>query len=194
MAALPNPRPTMSEQDYLTFERESELKHEFIDGEVYAMTGASESHNLISGNLMLVLKLALRGRPCKVYPADMRVKIETLGMFTYPDLSVVCGEAKFADDVFDSLINPTALIEILSPSTAAYDRGLKFQSYREIPSLKEYVLVEQDKPRIERFMLNEKGNWELTDAHGLNAFLHLPSIDCTLTLSDVYEQVTFDDN
>jgi Uma2 family endonuclease len=192
MAALPQQQPDkMTEAEYLAFERASEMKHEYYNGEIFAMVGASESHNLISVNLIRMISTKLRGKGCKVYPSDMKVKIESTRLYTYPDLSVMCGEAQFADGEFDTLLNPAVIIEILSPSTERYDRGKKFQHYREIPSLQEYVLVAQDNPRIERYLRQENGKWELTDAIGIEATIDLTSIDCVLELAEVYEQVTF---
>jgi Uma2 family endonuclease len=182
----------MTEAEYLEFERSSELKHEFLNGDVFAMTGASEEHNLISVNVITALKTQLRGKPCKVYPSDMRVKITATDLYTYPDISVMCGEAQFTDDRLDTLVNPTLIVEILSPSTESYDRGKKFQHYRELPSLREYLLIAQDSPRIERYLRKDNGLWEFTDAKGLEATLPLPSIDCALMLADVYDQITFD--
>ena len=137
MAATPQTPKVMTEAEYLAFERASLLKHEYIGGEVFAMTGASEAQSLISVNLIASLKNQLRGRPCKVYPGHMRLKIEVTGLYTYPDISVVCGEARFADAAFDTLLNPTLIIEILSPSTERHDRGRKFQGYRLLASLQE---------------------------------------------------------
>jgi Uma2 family endonuclease len=191
MSALPHTPIVMTEAEYLVFERTSDVKHEFFAGEVFAMTGASEAHNLICANMITTLKNQLRGRPCKVYPSDMRVKIEAARLYTYPDISVVCGEAQFADEMLDTLVNPMVIIEVLSPSTERYDRGKKFQQYRDLPSLQEYVLITQDGPRIERFRLQETGIWEFTDAKGLEASLELSSIGCVLALAEVYEQVTF---
>lgn len=191
MSALPQTPIAMTEAEYLKFERTSEVKHEFFAGEVFAMTCASEAHNLICTNLITALKNQLRGQLCKVYPSDMRVKIEATGLYTYPDISVVCGDAQFADEVFDTLINPMVIIEVLSPSSERYDRGKKFQQYRNLPSLQEYVLVAQDSPRIERFRLQKSEIWEFTDAKGLEASLELSSIGCTLALGEVYEQITF---
>jgi Uma2 family endonuclease len=191
MAAIPQTPKAMTEAEYLAFERASLLKHEYIGGEVFAMTGASEAHNLISVNLIASLKNQLRGRPCKVYPGDMRLKIEATGLYTYPDISVVCGEARFADAALDTLVNPTLIIEILSPSAERYDRGRKFQDYRLLASLQEYVLIAQDSPRIERFVRQGDVRWELTDVSGPDASTALTSIGCTLTLAEVYEQVTF---
>ncbi len=192
MAALPQPEPSvMTETEYLEFERASELKHEYLYGEVFAMSGASEAHNLICTSTSFTLYGQLRRRSCKVYQSDMRVRVKATGIYTYPDLSIVCGEAQFMDDALDTLINPTILIEVLSPSTERYDRGRKFQQYREIASLREYVLIAQDSPRIERFLRKDDGKWELSDAKGLDAKIELPSIGCTLALAEVYEQVDF---
>ena len=191
MSALPQDPVAMTETEYLDFERASEFKHEFIDGEVFAMTGASERHNLISVSTLAALYSQLRGGSCKVYPADMRLKVQASGLYTYPDISIVCGDAQFGDERLDTLLNPTVLIEILSPSTERYDRGRKFQDYRKLPSLREYVLIAQDAPHVERYRLQDNGNWELADAEGLDARLELTSIGCTLALADIYEQVTF---
>ena len=182
---------TMSEADYLLFERKNEAKHEFFAGEVFAMTGASEAHNLISTSTSFLLYGQLRGRSCKIYPGDMRVKVTATGLYTYPDISVVCGETEFTDDQLDTLINPTVIIEILSPSTERYDRGKKFQHYREIASLQEYILIAQDSPRIERYRRQTGNAWEFMDASSLDAELELPSIGCVLALAEVYEQVDF---
>jgi Uma2 family endonuclease len=189
--ALRQKSAVMTEAEYLTFERASKSKHEFIAGEVFAMVGASEAHNLISVNVITALNNQLRTRPCKIYPSDMRVKVADTRLYTYPDIIVVYGNAEFADSHFDTLVNPTVIFEILSPSTERYDRGKKFQDYRELPSLREYVLISQDSPRIERFLLQAQGTWELLDAKGLDATLDLTSIACTLALAEVYAKVTF---
>lgn len=191
MSALPKSL-RMTEAEYLEFERASETKHEYIAGEVFAMTGASEAHNLITSNVIFLLRSQMRGRPCKVYPGDMRVQVRASGLYTYPDISVVCGEAQLADTHLDTLINPLLIVEVLSPSTELYDRGRKFQHYRHIESLREYVLIAQDAPRIERFV-RQGDVWQFSDAVGLDASLELPSIGCTLALADVYEQVTFEE-
>lgn len=192
MSALPELPLVMSEAEYLAFERASELKHEFLDSEVLAMTGASERHNLIAGSTFAALYTQLRGRPCKVYSADMRVKVTATHLYASPDIAVVCGDAQFGDEQLDTLLNPTCLIEVLSRSTERYDRGKKFQHYRELGSLQEYILIAQDNPRIERYLRQDDGGWKLTDAKGLEAQLELTSIGCTLALAEVYEQVEFD--
>ncbi len=180
----------LTEADYLKFQRLSGSELEFSATSVIN----GHLHSLLCGNMITELNIVLRDRPYRVYPADMRVKVQATGLFTYPDVSVVCGDPQFADDVFDTLLNPILLIEVLSPSTEAYDRGKKFQDYRQIASLQEYLLISQDRARIERYLRQDDKTWNLTDAVGLDARLKLPSIDCTLNLSDVYRKVTFDDS
>jgi Uma2 family endonuclease len=192
MSAIPNEPIRMTESEYLEFERQSEFKHEYINGEVFAMAGASRAHSLICGNLMAILKAQLRGRGCEVHDSNFRLKVEATGLLTYPDLSVICGEVQMAESVFDTLLNPILLIEVLSPSTKKYDRTEKFSDYRKIPSFKEYVLVAQDKAHIERYLRREDGIWELKEVEGLEAKLELSSIGVTLSLADVYEQVSFE--
>lgn len=181
----------MTEAEYLAFERASDIRHEYLDGHVYAMTGASRAHNLISTYTAASLINQLRGRPCEVYASDMRVRVSATGLYTYPDVTVVCGNPQFADSALDTLLNPVLVIEVLSPSTESYDRGKKFQHYRQLESLREYVLISQDSPRIERFLRQDDGTWLLTDAAGLDASLELASVACTLALAEVYEKVTF---
>ena len=192
MSALPQESTRMTEAEYLAFERTSEIKHEYLDGQIYAMTGASQAHNQICFNVGGILYRQLSQKPCQGYPSDMRVKVQATGLYTYPDLSVVCGDSQLADGEFDTLLNPTLIIEVLSPSTESYDRGKKFQHYRQLESLQDYVLIAQDSPRIERFTRQTDDTWLLTDAVGMDAALDLPSIGCTLTLADVYQKVTFE--
>ncbi|MEL6151989.1 MAG: Uma2 family endonuclease [Chloroflexota bacterium] len=187
MAALPQ-RQTWTDAEYLAFEREQEMRHELRHGQVYAMTGASDEHNLITSSTHVSLYLQLRGGACRVYQSDMRVKIDA--GYVYPDLVVACGERRFTDDHVDTLINPALIIEVLSPSTERYDRGEKFQSYRGIATLQSYVLISQHEPRIEHFQRREQ-MWALTEAIGLDAVMPLPAVNCTLKLAAVYEQITF---
>lgn len=189
MSALPKKGWTVEE--YLAFERASEEKHEFIDGTVYLMTGASREHNLIVFNLANVLGNQLKGRDCEAYVNDMRVRVE-MDNCVYPDVSVVCGSPQFEDSQADTLLNPTVIIEVLSPSTEQYDRGSKFQRYRALESLHEYLLVTQEKPRIEHYARQADGAWLLTDAVDVVATVKLNSIDCTLPLADVYTKVKFE--
>lgn len=204
MSALPNEPMTMTEAEYLAFERASEVKHEYIGGKVHAvgeahtmgkvhaMTGASRAHNLICSYTTAALINALGDKLCQVYPADMRVMVEATRLYTYPDISVVCGEAQIADETFDTLLNPALIIEVLSPSTENYDRGKKFRDYRKLPSLREYLLISQTEPRIERYLRGDGSEWVLTDVEGLDASIDLPSIGCALALADVYRKVAFD--
>lgn len=181
----------MTEAEYLDFERTSEIRHEFLNDEVFAMSGASWEHNRISMSTSSSLYAQLRGKSCLVNPSDQRVKVTATGLFTYPDISVICGDPIFAGNVFDTIVNPIVIIEILSKSTEAYDRGDKFQHYREIETLKDYILISQDKPRIEGYTKQKNGKWVLSDAIGLEAIFGIPSIACKLPLADVYEHVTF---
>lgn len=187
------PQPALSEDEYLRFERASLTKHEFYNGRIYAMTGAKATHNLIAGNTLASLHRQLRATPCRVYPSDMRVKVVKTGLNTYPDIVVVCGQPHFTDTVEDTLLNPLVLIEVLSPSTERYDRGMKFQHYRTIDTLHEYLLIAQDHVHIEHFSRQESGLWVLQEATERTAALTIPSIDCTLTLQDVYEKTDLAD-
>ncbi len=181
----------MSEAEYLAMERASDIKHEYLNGYAYSMAGASDAHNIICANSIIVIGSQLRGGPCTIRPSDMRVKIAATGLHTYPDISVVCGESQFADGEFDTLLNPILVIEVLSPSTEKFDRGTKFQHYRQLESLHEYLLIAQDAPRIERYLKQADNTWNLADVTGLHATFDLPSIGCTLALADVYEKVMF---
>jgi Uma2 family endonuclease len=185
MATDPHQRLTIAE--YLAFERQSEMRHDFLDGEIFAMTGASRIHNLIAGNVFREIGNQLRRRSCEAYMEAMRVRTPA-GLFTYPDVVVVCGEPRFDDTRFDTLLNPTLIVEVLSPSTEAYDRRTKSDHYRSIPSLAEIVLVAQDQPRIEHSSRQETG-WRRNDLTSLEHRLEMPSIGCELLLHDVYERV-----
>ena len=191
--ALPKDAPQMTEAEYLEFERHSDLRHEYIAGGIYAMTGASRWHNIISSNINTQFNLQLQNRPCEVYQSDMRVKVKTAQLYTYPDVVVVYDPPQFSDDEFDTLLNPTVLIKVLSPSTANYDRGKKLQEYQQITTVQEYLLVAQDEARIERYLRQETSrDWLYRDVRGLDAKLELPSIQCTLALADVYRKVSFE--
>lgn len=191
MSALPTTR--LSAQEYLAAERKSPYKSEFWAGAVYAMAGASERHNVITANLVAALHGQLRGRTCRVYPSDMRVKIPATGLYTYPDVSVVCGRPQFEDSEQDTLLNPTLIVEVLSKSSENYDRGKKFQNYRTLPSLTEYILVAQETRHIEHYVRQANDQWLLTETQDQQAVLTLAAIDCTLAVSDVYDKVEFTD-
>ncbi len=169
-------KQTWTVEQYLEMERASEEKHEFLDGEIYLMSGASRKHNAIQVAVTATLYQQLRQRPCFVFGSDMRVKVSATGMYTYPDFSLGCDEAQIEDKEQDTLLNPTVIVEILSPSTERYDRGKKFQHYRALESLREYVLIAQDSPRIERYTRQADNQWLLADAVGLDATIALDSV------------------
>jgi Uma2 family endonuclease len=187
MSTLPKRRYTIEE--YLGLERDSETKHEYYAGEIFAMGGASRAHGLIVGNINASLNTQLRGKPCEVQGPDMRVKVAASGLYTYPDVSVACGKIEYDDRVIDTLLNPLVIVEVLSPTTEAYDRGKKFELYRKLESLQEYLLVAQDRAHIEHYRRQNDGEWVLSEATGLDTSLRLPAIECQLALRDVYDKV-----
>ena len=176
-------------EEYLVLERQAQCKSEYYAGDIFAMAGASRWHNLIVTNVVRELSLQLKERPCTTYPSDMRVKISPTGLYTYPDVTVVCGEAQFEDTQQDTLLNPTLIVEVLSESTEAYDRGGKFTHYRKLTSLMEYVLIAQTKPHVEHYVRQPDNRWLLAEADSLHQSLHLPSTDCHLVLAEVYDKV-----
>jgi len=177
--------------EYLAAERLSDYRSEYLDGGVYPMTGGTANHTRIVSNIDTQLNIQLDDRPCDVFPIDMKVRLPDSRKFFYPDLVVVCGELQYHDERKDIITNPDLVVEVLSPSTEAFDRGAKFEAYRTIESLKEYLLVAQDRPFIEQFVRSETGKWEYAAAIGIESSLTLPSIECTLNLSAVYKRVEF---
>ena len=177
-------------EEYLARERKALNKSEYRDGRIYTMPGASRAHNLITVHVTGELYIQLRTRSCEVYPSDMRVKVSAAGLYTYPDVIVVCDEPRFEDGHFDTFLNPTVLIEVLSPSTTAYDRGEKFRRYQYLDSLCEYVLVSQDRVRVEHYLRQEQG-WELAEFRSLSDVFRLVSIGCELSLQAIYAKVNF---
>lgn len=184
-------RSRLTVEEYLEAERRAETKSEYLDGEVVAMTGASFRHNVIVANLIGELRQQLKGRPCIVAPGDLRVHIPATGLYTYPDVIAICGEPRFEDRELDTLLNPTLILEILSPTTEAYDRGKKFEHYQTIESLAEYVLVSQESPRVEQYIRQDGGRWLFSATSGLDNRLILASIGCELELAEVYDKVPF---
>jgi Uma2 family endonuclease len=185
------PQARYSPAEYLAIERASEIKHEYYAGEIFAMGGASREHNRVTFNLAVILGAQLKEKDCEAFVNDMRVKISKTGLYTYPDLIVTCEHPRFEDDQFDTLLNPQVIIEVLSDSTEKYDRGKKFAHYRRVESLREYVLVSQDRPLVEHYARQDDGHWLLTVANGLEATVELPTVDCRLRLADVYAKVEF---
>ena len=176
----------LTPEEYLRQERAAETKSEYDDGFVYAMSGASARHNLIVAGLIRALGNRLPDR-CRVYPSDMRVRIQRPTRYYYPDVSVVCGEAIYAEDQRDVLVNPIVIFEILSESTMALDRGRKFLSYQAIESLQEYVLVSQEEALIEHYRRDDN-QWLYSVARGLETTLPLPAAGCELSLREIYHQ------
>lgn len=184
------PRHWISVSEYLYQEEQAEVKSEYFNGEVFAMSGGTSEHNLIAGNLLRELGNQLEERPCLVYGSAQQVKVEGTGLHAYPDITVVCEAPRFEDGKKRRLLNPTLIVEVLSPSTAGYDQGDKFAHYQRIPSLKEYVLVASDKRRIERYSRQDDSNeWLLTICREPGAALDLISVKCSLELDRVYRKV-----
>jgi Uma2 family endonuclease len=179
----------LTPEEYLAIERGSEIKHEYFAGEMFAMVGASKRHNLIAANVIRVLGNQLLNRPCNVYPSDMRVKASATGKYTYPDVVVACEEEKFDDAEKDTLLNPVVVIEILSESTEAYDRGKKFEHYQTIESLTEYLLVAQDPYRVEQYVRQSNREWKYSEYHDTEDVVKINVIGCELALGDVYAKV-----
>lgn len=180
--------PRLTPEAYLARERAAETKSEYVDGMLIAMAGATPSHILITVNIASEMNRQFKGRPCRVFTQDLRVRITEGGMYAYPDVVAVCDSPLFEDDEFDVLLNPTLIVEVLSPTTEAYDRGLKFARYRQRASLQEYVLVAQDRISVERYA-RHGDQWLLTEATDLDESIAFPSIGCTLALRDIYDKV-----
>jgi Uma2 family endonuclease len=179
------PKHFITPEEYLELERKAETKSEYYNGEMFAMSGASAEHSRLTVRIGALLDRHLTGGHCVPFSADLRIQV-TAG-YVYPDLSVVCGEPKLADDQFDSLLNPTLVVEILSPSTERWDRGKKSKLYRSIPSLQEYVLISQEEPHVEIYRRGTP--WVYDEAAGMDATIELTSIGYTLRLRDLYEGI-----
>ena len=185
--AAPLAQPRYSQEEYLAYERQAAYKSEYIDGQIIAMTRAGRKHNLITGNLFRVISNQLLDGLCEVYTGEMRVKITAQGLYTYPDIVAVCGDPQFEDKGVDTLLNPTVIIEVLSLSTALYDRAAKFAYYRRLPALQEYLRVAQDQRLIEHFV-RTTGGWLLTEPVD-PTLVQLPAIGCTVPLDEIYRKV-----
>lgn len=186
----PLPEPVATGAEYLARERAASEKSEYVNGRIYAMAGASRTHNLIVGNTFAELRAQTRSRGCEAYVNDMRVKVSRTGLYTYPDLAALCEEPEFEDEHVDTLLNPSVLIEVLSPSTESYDRGEKFAHYRRLDSLNEYVLIAQGTRRVEHYR-REGDHWVLTEISNADADLTIASLGCVLKLRDIYDRVDF---
>ncbi|MEN3330822.1 MAG: hypothetical protein V7641_187 [Blastocatellia bacterium] len=198
--SLPHSPPRYTVEEYLALERASEERYEFLDGQVYLMAGESPDHGTICTNISGQLYNQLKGNPCQVFSKDMKVRsgpqpksrYEIKGLYSYPDLVVVCGELQFHDEYRDVLLNPTVIVEVLSPSTEAFDRGEKWSPYQTwLPSLTHYVLVSQSKPQLEHYLRQPNGEWLYSSVKALEGSLHLSSMDCNLRLLEVYARIVF---
>ena len=179
-----------SPADYLALERAGEFKHEFFDGEMFLMAGGTMEHSQVAANVIGELREQLADTPCRVLTSDMKIKLPT-GLYTYPDASVVCDQPQYEDDHKDVLLNPLLIVEVLSPSTEAYDRGQKFRHYQSCPSLREYVLIAQDRSAVDHYLRQPSGQWLLTTFESLDATMPLPSLGVGLRLSEIYAKVEF---
>jgi Uma2 family endonuclease len=185
------PKHFITPEEYLHREKNAEFRSEYFRGEMFAMAGASANHNLIVGNCVQTLGLQLKKKPCLVYPSDLKLRIEATGLYTYPDLSVVCGEPQLEYNGIEVLLNPMVLVEVLSDSTEACDRGKKFEHYRTIPSLKHYVLVAQDRHSMDCFSRQPDGSWSLTSCQSTEGNVELDTVECKLLATEVYDKVVF---
>jgi Uma2 family endonuclease len=185
------PKPRLTPEQYLEIERKAEYKSEYFDGEMFAMSGGTGVHSLIASNIIASLNSQLRRKPCRVYTSDLRVLVGPSGLYTYPDVSVVCGEPRLLDSAQDTLLNPVLIVEVFSKSTEAYDRGTKFKRYREIESLRGYLLAASDSLGLDYFTPGPDGRWTLTSLDQPDASLTLEAIGCSLLIADVYEKVDF---
>ena len=191
MSTAPSKR-RLTIAEYLAFEADSLEKHEFYQGEILAMAGATIAHNIISGNVLALLHSQLRGKDCRPFGSDQRIKVDSAGLFTYADTSVFCGEIKQAKDDPLSATNPRVIVEVLSDSTEAKDRRRKLKLYLRLDSLREYILIAQDEPRIDKLIRNNDGTWTMSIVEGLHEWLELESIGCRLAMSEVYDGITFE--
>lgn len=188
--ALPKEKIYFSPEEYLQMERASEIKHEYINGYVHAMAGESPNHGRIKMDAATAINIRLQGKGCETFTSDMKVRTPGLNIFGYPDVLVVCGKLVFHDRFKDVILNPKVIIEVLSPSTEAYDRGEKFTSYRQLESLTDYLLISQDKVLIEHYVRHGKF-WLLSEEKELTQSVYIESIACHLPLKDVYARVEF---
>jgi Uma2 family endonuclease len=189
----PAVKTRLTTEQYFELEEKALDRHEFHDGEMLAMAGASFEHSVLTTRIILSLGNQLSGKPCTPLSTDLRVRVGYSRRYVYPDLLVLCGPPQFdpLDPQPGTLLNPTVIVEVLSPTSEAYDRGEKFSLYRAVESMKDYVLVSQDRPRVEVFSRRESGDWRIECVEGLEAAIALPSIDATLKLADIYQGITF---
>ncbi len=186
-------KPSIEPDEYLAIDSQAEYKSEYFRGEIFAMSGATLRHAQVVTNLVSDIHGQLRKSSCRVYSSDVRVKVAPTGLYTYPDVVIVCGKAEMEKKQQNTLLNPVVILEVLSPSTEAYDRGEKFEHYRALESLTDYLLVAQNKAKIEHFHRQDDGQWALSESRGIDDTIDIASIECKLALSDVYDKVEFDE-
>jgi Uma2 family endonuclease len=189
MSAIP--KTFFTETEYLALERAADYRSEYYRGEIFAMAGASNEHNLIVNNLNFHLFTHLRGRGCRMYTFEMRLRINATRLYTYPDAMIVCGKSLYADDHVDTIVNPLVIVEVLSDSTESYDKGKKFDHYRQVPTVQEYILISQEIPQIERRVRVSATEWRLHVYDGLESVLPLDPIETSITLAQVYLDIEF---
>jgi len=190
MSAVPKPKK-LTVAEYFEIEEKAERRSEFFDGEMFLMAGASREHNAITRNLTAELHIRLKDGSCQVFVADQRVKVDRSGLYTYPDLLIVCGPPEYAAENRNTLLNPKVVLEVLSESTEKYDRTTKFRHYKQLPSVMEYVLVAQDEPLVERFTRLSDGSWAQSEFFGLDATMTLTTVAVSVPLSEIYRGVEF---
>jgi len=189
MAVAQKKRSIFSLAEYFRQEEQAPYRSEFYDGEIFAMAGGTANHNRLSGNMYIAIRSALRGKGCDTFMADMRLLVKRRQLYTYPDVMVICGRLDYAPGRNDTVPNPTLIVEVLSPSTEAYDRGKKFEFYRTLDSLKEYVLIDQARMYVERHRPLGLGRWEMTAFEAPEDVLSLTSVGVDITLATIYEQI-----
>ena len=185
------PKNYFTPAQYLAMEVVSEEKHEYYDGEIYLLAGGTREHSLIAVNTIVALGNKLASKPCEVYNSDMRSLVERSGLYTYPDVMVICGKVRMVERRNDTVTNPVLIVEVLSESTRDYDRGMKFNFYKQIPSLQEYVVVESERARVELYRRGEKEAWTVEAYVNLDAVLPLTSVDCQVSLREIYSKVSW---
>lgn len=187
------PKKKITPEEYLEIERNSEERSQYFNGEIFDMAGASRKHNLISGNIFAAIHGQIRNRDCEVYMNDMRVKVCPAGLYTYPDVTVVCDTPQFDDEHNDTLTNPSMIVEVMSESTEAYDRGAKFEQYRKIESLTDYLLVSQEKRHVEQYVRQAGNSWLFMEFSGPDETIRMESVLCELTVSEIYAKTEMEE-
>lgn len=189
---LPKLKPYFTPAEYLAFERRSDVRHEYIDGQIYVMAGGSPPHNAICFNTTVAIGIQIRDTECQGYTSDQKIRTDPQDLFSYPDLTIVCGAPIFHDDHKDVILNPKVVIEVLSPTTETYDRDEKLTRYQNFKSLSDCILIAQDRPRVEHYVRQPgKRQWLFTIEIELSAVIEIASINCRLRLSDIYDRITF---